>query len=208
MFLDADVRVAPGAIAAAVTLLDTTGLDLISPHPREEAMTWSERLVQPLLQWSILTLLPVRLAERSPRPSLAAANGQFLVVRRDAYERAAGTRPARRARRPRLLRAVKRTGGTGGIVDGAALATCRMYTGWPAVRDGYSKSLWAALGSPARSAAALATLALAYVVPPAAALRGSRAGAVGYRSPSLAGSSPRAAQAAAPPTRGAIRCPS
>ena len=48
----------------------------------------AERLVQPLLQWSILTFLPLRLAERSRRPSLAAANGQFLVVRRAAYERA------------------------------------------------------------------------------------------------------------------------
>jgi hypothetical protein len=55
-----------------------------------------------------------------------------------------------------------------------------MYAGWAEVRDGYGKSLWAAFGSPGGSIAALGTLALAYVVPPMAALRGSRLGAVGY----------------------------
>ena len=50
------------------------------------------RLVQPLLQWSWLTFLPLRAMERSPRPSLAAAGGQWLVVDR------AGYRPRGRAR--------------------------------------------------------------------------------------------------------------
>ncbi len=70
-------------------LLDEAGLDLVSPYPRQEA-PGATRLVQPLLQWSWLTFLPLRLAERSPRPSLSAANGQLLAVRRDAYDRVGG----------------------------------------------------------------------------------------------------------------------
>jgi cellulose synthase/poly-beta-1,6-N-acetylglucosamine synthase-like glycosyltransferase len=180
VFLDADVRLTPGAIDAAVALLESHGLDLISPHPRQEAETVSERLVQPLLQWSILTFLPVRLAERSSHPSLSAANGQFLVVRRDAYERAGGHVADSVLDDLALVRAVKRSGGRAALVDGTALASCRMYAGWPDLRDGYAKSLWAAFGSPAGAAAAVGTLVLAYVVPPVAALRGSRMGAVGY----------------------------
>ena len=55
-----------------------------------------------------------------------------------------------------------------------------MYDGWGDLRDGYSKSLWSATGSPLGAAAFVALMALAYVVPPVAALLGSRVGAVGY----------------------------
>ena len=181
VFVDADVVLAPHAVGSAVTLLRWAGLDLVSPYPRQLAGSAAERLVQPLLQWSWLTTLPLRVAESSPRPSLAAANGQFLVVDAAAYRRAGGHAAVRAAMLEdvALLRAVKRSGGRGTVVDGTALATCRMYDGWADLRDGYAKSLWSAFGSPAGAAAVLAALVLAYVVPPAAALHGSRAGLVG-----------------------------
>jgi hypothetical protein len=182
VFVDADVVLEPHAVAATVALLRDASLDLVSPYPRQVAVTWSERLVQPLLQWSWLTTLPLRLAETSPRPSLAAANGQLLAVDAVAYERAGGHRAVRSAllEDVALLRAVKRSGGRGTVADGTQLAECRMYDGWPALRDGYAKSLWCAFGSPAGSAGVFAALGLAYVVPPLAALRGSRVGLVGY----------------------------
>lgn len=180
VFVDADVRLRPGAVRAAVHLLEACGLDLVAPHPRQVADTMSERLVQPLLQWSFLTTLPLRLAERSSRPSLSAANGQFLVVRRSAYERAGGHVPDAVLDDLALVRAIKRSGGRGVVVDGTSLATCRMYADWPGLRDGYGRSLWTAFGGPAGSAGVLGVLALAYVVPAVAALRGSRLGMVGY----------------------------
>ncbi len=196
VFLDADVVLAPGAIGSVAKLLDTSDVpsfDLVSPHPRQVATTWAERVVQPLLQWSILTFLPLRLAERSSLPSLSAANGQFLLVRRDAYVRAGGHRLDAVLDDLELARAVKRSGGRCALVDGSLLASCRMYAGWPALRDGYAKSLWCAFGPPPRAAALFATLALAYVLPAAAALRGSRAGLAGY----LAGVTGRAVAARA-----------
>jgi hypothetical protein len=183
VFVDADVRLAPHAVAAAVAVLDAAGLDLVSPWPRPVAGTAAERLVQPLAPWLWATTLPLRLAERSPRPSLAAANGQFLVLTREAYERAGGHAAVRHEviEDVALLRAVKRAGGRGVPVEGHELASCRMYDGWPALREGYAKSLWASVGgSPVASAAAAAALTAAYVVPALAALRGSRAGLVGY----------------------------
>ena len=156
VFLDADVVLAPQAVAATVQLLRAAGLDLASPYPRQLAETWSERLVQPLLQWSWLTLLPLRRAESSPRPSLAAANGQLLAVDAEAYRRVGGHAAVRAevlddvALRPR---AQGRAAARGGVVDGTWLATCRMYEGWPTLRAGYTKSAWAAFGSPAGAAA-------------------------------------------------------
>jgi hypothetical protein len=183
VFVDADVRLMPDAIASAVALLDAHGLDLVSPWPRQLAGSAAERLVQPLQQWLWATFLPLRLAERSPRPSLAAANGQFLVVRTGAYERAGGHAAVRDRviEDIALLRAVKATGGRGVVVDGSTLAACRMYAGWPEVRDGYAKSLWSAVGGrPAAAAVAAAGLSAVWLVPPLAALAGSRAGLAGY----------------------------
>ena len=183
VFVDADVRLAPDALAAAIALLDSSGLDLVSPWPRSLAQGPAERLVQPLAPWLWATTLPLRLAERSSRPSLAAANGQFLVVTRAAYDRAGGHGAVRGEvlEDIALLRAVKRAGGRGVPVDGSRLAECRMYDGWPALREGYAKSLWASVGgSPVASTAAAAVLTAVYVGPAAAALRGSRAGLLGW----------------------------
>lgn len=183
-FVDADVRLAPHAVAAAVDLLRDSDLSLISPYPRQLALTAGERLVQPLLQWSWLTTLPLGLAERSTRPSLGAANGQFLVVDAAVYRRSGGhAAPAVRGavlEDMALLRSVKAAGGRGGVVDGTGLATCRMYEDWPHLSEGYTKSLWSAFGSPAGAGAVVAGLGLVYVVPAVAALGGSLTGLAGY----------------------------
>ena len=182
VFVDADVRLAPHALAAAVTLLRRSGLDLVSPYPRQLATTLGERLVQPLLQWSWLSTLPLGAAERSGRPSLSAANGQFLAVDAATYRRAGGHAAVRGEVLDdvALLRAIKRAGGRGVVVDGTHLATCRMYEDWPELREGYTKSLWSAFGSPQGAAVVVAGLAVCYVVPPIAALRGSLTGLGGY----------------------------
>lgn len=182
VFLDADVTVDPVGLAATVALLRDAGLDLVSPYPRQETGSAAERLVQPLLQWSWLTTLPLALAERSPRPSLAAANGQLLAVDAAAYRRAGGhaASPSAVLEDLALVRAVKAAGGRGGVADGTRVASCRMYEDWPTLRAGYTKSLWSAFGSPVGAGVVMAGLVLTYVLPPAAALRGSRVGAVGY----------------------------
>lgn len=86
---------------------------MVCPFPRQLAVGPAERLVQPLLQWSWLTLLPLGLAERSSRPSLTAACGQFVVLRREALERAGGFAAIRTAvvDDVALVRAVKASGG-------------------------------------------------------------------------------------------------
>jgi hypothetical protein len=182
LFVDADVVLAPHAVAATLDLLRRYDLDLVSPYPRQRAGSVAERLVQPLLQWSWLTFLPLRVAERSTRPSLAAANGQLLAVRRDAYRRAGGHAAGRDQVLDdiALARAVRGAGGRAGLADGTALASCRMYQGWPDLADGYTKSLWSAFGSPAGAAAVLGLLTGLYVLPAAAALAGSATGLAGY----------------------------
>ncbi|WP_035730603.1 MULTISPECIES: glycosyltransferase family 2 protein [Frankia] len=182
VFVDADVTVAPDGVARTVLLLRDAGLDLVSPYPRQEAAGVAERLIQPLLQWSWLALLPLRLAERSARPSLSAAGGQLLAVDVAAYRRAGGHEGVRDQviEDVALLRRLKRAGGRGVVVDGTDLAVNRMYSGWSQLRDGYAKSLAVAGGSTLGSVGQIGMLAWLFVVPAVAALGGSGPGAVGY----------------------------
>jgi hypothetical protein len=187
VFVDADVVLAPGAVAAAVAAL--APIDLLTPYPRIVAPGLGQRLVQPLLQWSWLAFLPLRAMERSARPSLAAAGGQFLLVRRAAYTAAGGHAAVRASvlEDVELARAVKRAGGRIALADGSAVATCRMYGSWRDLVDGYSKSLWASFGSPIAAAGVVLILGFAFTVPALALLAGwliapavAALGAVGY----------------------------
>jgi hypothetical protein len=179
VFVDADVVLEPYAVAAAVTELRAAGATLLSPYPRIVVRTVADRLVQPLLQWLWLTFLPLRAMERSPRPSLAAAGGQFLVVDRAGYLRAGGHAAVadRVLEDIELARAVKRAGGRIALADGSRLASCRMYEDWPQLRDGYTKSLWASFGHPSAAAAVLTVLLALYTAPPLVAVAALLAGA-------------------------------
>ena len=200
VFVDADVVLAPDAIARAVALMRRIGVTLLSPYPR---IIGAGRVVQPLLQWSWLTFLPLRAMERARRPSLAAAGGQLLLVDGEGYRRAGGHASLRAdiLEDIGLARAVKRSGGRIALADGSRLATCRMYRSWRELADGYTKSLWASFGSPAGAAAVVLLLLILYTVPPVAALACLSAGA---REPAgwctaayLSGVAGRAASAAA-----------
>lgn len=160
IFVDADVVLTPDAAVRAAALL--SDLDLVCPYPRQIVSGPLQRLVQPLLQWSWLTFLPLRLAETSPHPLLSAGNGQFLAVRRQAYE-AAGGHGAVRAQvleDLELVRAVKAAGFRAGMADGTQIATCHMYASDAELVEGYTKSLHDAFGAPV-----VVLLNLLYVLP-------------------------------------------
>ncbi|SCL37559.1 Glycosyltransferase like family 2 [Micromonospora rhizosphaerae] len=178
-FVDADVVLSPYAVAAAVAELRAARATLLSPYPKILVRTVADRLVQPLLQWLWLTFLPLRAMERSPRPSLAAAGGQFLVVDRAGYLRAGGHAAVadKVLEDIELARAVKRSGGRIALADGSRLAACRMYETWPQLRDGYAKSLSAIFGHPVAAAVVVALLLLLYPAPPLIALAALLAGA-------------------------------
>jgi hypothetical protein len=166
-FVDADVVLGPDALARATTMLRKTQVTLLSPYPK---ITGTGRLLQPLLQWSWLTFLPLRLMERSPRPSLAAAGGQWLVVDRAGYQRSGGHAAVRTEilEDIALARQIKRTGGRIALADASRQATCRMYTSWTDLTAGYTKSLWASFGSGPAAALVVVFLLFLYGLPPAA----------------------------------------
>ncbi len=167
VFIDSDVTLEPHAVASAITTMNNSDLEFISPYPRQIANTWLTRLVQPLLQWSFLTTVPLKKARTSMRPSFAVANGQFIVCRRDAYLEAGGHEGIKDCILDdiELLRSFLRHGFHGTVANGTTLATCEMYDSNRALVDGYSKSLWKAFGGPVGSIAVNAFLLFVYSFP-------------------------------------------
>jgi hypothetical protein len=189
VFVDADVILEPHAIAACIELLRDKEFGLVAPYPQQLAGTAIERLVQPLVIWSWATTMPLGVAEKSLRPSLSAANGQFLIFDSRAYSASDGHVSVKGEvlEDIALMRSLKASGFLCATVNGSELAHCRMYDNAGALVNGYTKSLWNAFGSPAGSIAVNSLLAFTYLLPPIAmatsAKKSRRAiGAIGFLS--------------------------
>lgn len=187
VFVDADVRLAPDALLASCSLLRQANLDLLSPYPKQITNTLLARLTQPLLQWSWLAFLPLRLSENPITPaSLSAANGQFLICDAGAYQQAGGHAAVAGEviEDVGLARAFKKAGLKVGMANGTQIATCLMYPNDQDLIEGYSKSLWRAFGSPVGAGFTALLFAGLFIVPPIAVLTGGAkarsAGLVGY----------------------------
>lgn len=173
--IDADVRITPDAISRSITLMKSSTLDFLSPYPRQIAKTLGERLIQPLLQWSWMTTLILAIAERASFSSMAVANGQFFIVRKDALVLAGGYESVKAAVLDDvfLARALVKSGAHGVVVNGADIAQCRMYTSWIEIKAGYGKSLHYAFGSSFGSLCAIFFIFLTGIAPLVFAFTGS-----------------------------------
>lgn len=146
--VDADVRLAPHAIMRAITQLERLNLDYTSPYPRQLAFTFSEKLIQPLLHWSWMSTIVLRLAEKYPRRSTAVANGQFFLARRSALDAINGFTSVGNQILDdiELARSLVAAGYKGAVTEGSGIASTRMYSSFDEIRQGYGKSLSQAFG--------------------------------------------------------------
>ena len=180
--IDADVRLTNDAINKAVTLMHGARLDFISPYPRQIAKSFAERLIQPLLQWSWLTTVPLRFAESGRQKSMAVANGQFFVVRRSALDSVGGYRSVKHAVIDDvfLARALISSGSSGTVVNGSDIAETRMYASWSEIEAGYGKSLSRAFGSPIGAIFVITFLFATSIAPLILGLLGNPYGWLGF----------------------------
>ena len=72
-FLDADVRLVPEALVSMSAFLTRTGSDLVSGFPRQETETPLEWLLLPLIQFVLLSYLPLAGMRALSSPGFAAA---------------------------------------------------------------------------------------------------------------------------------------
>jgi len=149
-FVDADTRFADLTLTQTISLALARKSDLLSLWPHLQAKTWSERLVIPFVHVFILLYLPHWMGGRSA--SLGAANGQFMLFRREAYEKIGGHAAVsgHLVEDIALARKLRATGFSVLNCDGTrpgqplSLVRCRMYHNFSDLWDGFTKNLYPA----------------------------------------------------------------
>ena len=140
LFTDADTQFDPGLVRAAVAMADQRGVDLLSLLSTLTTANWYERIVQPVAGLALLNLYPMDRVN-NPTDSRAFANGQFMLFRREMYERIGG----HEAVKDDLLediafaRLVNRCGGRGGLLLADGMLVCAMYDSFNAFRTGWKR---------------------------------------------------------------------
>lgn len=85
LFLDADVRVCPDLVEKALAYAEKYQLQLLSVFPKQIMPSWGSKLAVPLMNWILLSLLPLPLVRLTRFSSLSAANGQFMLFDSESY---------------------------------------------------------------------------------------------------------------------------
>jgi chlorobactene glucosyltransferase len=186
LFTDADTRHEDTLLGHAVGALLARRVDLVSVMPRQLMQSFWERLILP----QIFTILSLRYHDlerisRSLRPRDVIANGQFMLIRREAYEAVGGHDALRHevVEDQRLAQRIVAAGRRMFIAHAHTLIETRMYRSLGGIVEGWSKNL--ALGSrraspdwvaPAVPWMITAFILLAWALPPGLLLLGLTTG--------------------------------
>ncbi len=143
LFTDADVRHASHAVEIGLALARETGADVVSFSPQQEMRTWWERAVIPFVYCRLAKEYPYRQVSDPQQPQ-AAANGQWLLVRCDAYKTVGGHAAVRSEilEDVALARRLKRSGYRLHFALGTGVARTRMYRRLGEMWEGWSKNLF------------------------------------------------------------------
>lgn len=145
-FTDADTFHQPQTLRTSVTALLGERADLLTGLPRQEVITWGEKLLVPFFPWACLCFIPLWLAYRLRSQALAFAVGQMMLFQREAYWKIGGHEGLGTAivDDVSFARKMKVNGLRWRVVRISDLITCRMYHKSREAVYGFSKNLFAA----------------------------------------------------------------
>jgi chlorobactene glucosyltransferase len=146
VFTDADTCHAPDLLARAVNAMRERRADLLSLAGNQEMHTFWERVIQP----QMFALLSMRYGgtehvSNARRPTDAIANGQFIAVRRDAYDAIGGHALVRDRVAEDLSMAQEfvRAGRRIVLLLASDKFSTRMYASLPEIIRGWRKNIYA-----------------------------------------------------------------
>jgi hypothetical protein len=168
LFVDADVRLMPDGAARAAAFLAASGAALASGVPRQETVTFLERLLIPLIHFVLLGFLPMARMRRSLHPAYGVGCGQLFLARRRAYEKAGGHAAIHGSIHDGvdLPRAFRRAELATDLFDATDIASCRMYRNAGEVWRGLAKNATQGLAAPGKIVPATILLLAGQAMPP------------------------------------------
>ncbi len=143
LFTDADTLHVAGKLPAVIERAQREDLSLLSFSPRQEVRTWWERAVIPALYEQLAKLYPYERVN-DPADSAAAANGQYILFRREAYFVMGGHEAVRDAvlEDVELARRTKQAGFRIWFGPGEGIVSTRMYRCFGEMWEGWTKNLF------------------------------------------------------------------
>jgi cellulose synthase/poly-beta-1,6-N-acetylglucosamine synthase-like glycosyltransferase len=148
LFTDADSQHLPGSAGKALRLAEGHGAALVTFSPAQVTRTWWEKALIPF----IYTRLAGRFSYdevNDPASPAAAANGQYLMIRREAYDAVGGhgSVAGEILEDVALAERVKASGFRLWFESGAGVVQVRMYRTFRAMWEGWKKNLYLLMGS-------------------------------------------------------------
>lgn len=153
LFTDADTFHKPCSLARAVAEAEEHGAALLSYSPEQEVRTFWETAVMPVIFAELAATYPPKKVN-DPASPIAAANGQYLLISRDAYDAVGGhTKIASDLLEDvAMARLLKSSGHMIFFRYGGDAVRTRMYRSWSQMKEGWTKNLALLFPKPAELA--------------------------------------------------------
>jgi hypothetical protein len=152
LFTDADTFHREDTLRGVVSWAEKAKLDLVSCSPPQQTPTWWEKAVIPQVYQLLAGLYPFERVN-DPADPLAAANGQFILIRREGYNRLGGHAAVRgeMLEDVALARLAKQARCRIWFGPGDGILTTRMYRKFAAMWEGWTKNLFLLFGRDRRT---------------------------------------------------------
>ncbi len=150
VFVDADVRLQNGALAALVQYSRTHSLGLLSVMGTLTMTSFWEWTIQPAVVGLILAGNDLaKINDPQRRPERPLANGQLMVFARDEWRNVGGHGAVKGEIIDDVGMAAKVTasGGRYHLVFGPRLFSCRMYSSFDEIWNGWTKNIFEGMGA-------------------------------------------------------------
>lgn len=149
LFIDADVRLNGNIIKDTVAYLKKYNLGLLSIFPTQMQKTFGEKISVPIMNYILLTLLPLIFVRISPFKSHAAANGQFMLFNAATYDK---IQPHMLFKKSAvedisIARFFKKQRIKIACITGEKRIRCRMYKSYREALNGFSKNVFMFFGN-------------------------------------------------------------
>jgi glycosyltransferase involved in cell wall biosynthesis len=183
LFTDADTVHFPGSLARSIQEANRHRAAMLSYSPEQVVQSFAEKAVMPVIFADLAAAFrPSQVSD--PNSRVAAANGQYILITREAYDAVGGHAAiaTNLLEDVALARAVKKSGRGIFFRFGGDAVRTRMYRSFPQLREGWTKNLALLFRSPARLAALRALefilIIASLVIAVSSALRGHERPAV------------------------------
>ncbi len=175
LFTDADTQHTPDSVASGLREAQKSGAALLSYSPKQEVSGFWERALMPVIFAELVaTYRPKDVCD--PKSAAAAANGQYLLIRRDVYD-AIGGHAAVASEILEDVELAKRVKEAGYRLQfrWSDVVSTRMYRSFPQMWEGWTKNLALLFPHP-RKLAAMRLLQFATILVAAAVAVATLAG--------------------------------